>query len=302
MGLLADIQNDAVSDTASVASLLRKCLVLAHHLDSALLEDWVKWELNGYPGDTEVPEYRIMELAFRANVHNAAYQHNNFPVPQYVVAKATNRKDFSKFICRQAIGTIFAQDMDKIGALNINFDNVAILVQQQLEPGTYVTAFWGQVPTASVIGVLDAVRNRVLEFVLAVQKKYPGADDVAALTAKEPSVEKEIKQIFQTTINGNAGIVGSAHHSTVNITVNTGNLQDLRNQLGQHGVNEEDLAELEVAVKSEPSINRMAGFGPKVTQWVGKMVGKAASGAWAVGLGASGALLEKALLGYYGYQ
>ncbi len=98
MGLIADIQADAISDTASVASLLRKCKLLAHHLDSELLEDWVKWELDGYPDDVDVPDYRVMGMSFKANVHNAAWQHNKFPVPQYVVEKATKRKNFSKFL------------------------------------------------------------------------------------------------------------------------------------------------------------------------------------------------------------
>ncbi len=192
--------------------------------------------------------------------------------------------------------------MDKLSNLHINLDNVGILVQQELEPGTYVTRFWGEVPAASVIGIVDAVRNRVLDLVLAIQKNYPSAVDVVGLAAKEPAMAEKINQMFYTTIHGNAGVIGNGDNATVNITVNTGNIQDLRTQLSAHGLDETDIMELEAAVKAEPSIEADKKFGPKVTKWVGGMLSKAASGTWGVGLGAAGALLEKALLGYYGYN
>ena len=67
MGLLTEIQNDALSDTTPVATLLRKVLVLASNIDSDLLEDWVRHELHGYPADVEVPKYRTMGIAFKAS-------------------------------------------------------------------------------------------------------------------------------------------------------------------------------------------------------------------------------------------
>ncbi|WP_410001447.1 hypothetical protein [Rhizobium leguminosarum] len=42
------MQNDAISDKVPVATLLRKVLVLASNLDSDVLEEWVRFEMNGY--------------------------------------------------------------------------------------------------------------------------------------------------------------------------------------------------------------------------------------------------------------
>ncbi|MGO7501539.1 AbiTii domain-containing protein [Rhizobium johnstonii] len=300
MGLLTEIQNDAISDAVPVNSILRKVMLLAHRLDSGLLEDWVKHELNGYPNNTEVPDYRKIPLNFKARLTNGVVVHNEAPIAQYLVKKATGQEHIDTFDCRQAIGTI---DYKNAGndTLVLNMDNFALVLPgKAVDKNWDVLGFWAEMPAAKVNGILDAVRNKVLEFTIALQKRYPNADDVEWIK-NQASGAATVSQVFNTTINnGNAGVIGHADASTINITVNNGNLQDLRTQLTQHGVSDEDLKELEAALNDEPEINEKK-FGPKVAGWVGNMLGKAGAGAWNVGLGAAGSLLEKALLGYYGF-
>lgn len=300
MGLLTDIQADAISDTVPVNALLRKCMLLAHRLDSSLLEDWVKYELSGYPNDSEVPDYRKIPLNFKADVSNGLYLNRNVPIAQVLVKKATGRDDINTFYCRQAIGTLDYKDVSN-GTLRLNMDNCALVLKGKAVDREWdVLSFWAEMPAAKVEGILDAVRNKVLEFTIALQKRYPNVDDIEWIRNQE-SRGATVSQIFNTTINGNAGVIGHATASTVNITVNHGNLQDLRTNLIQHGVSAGDLAELEAALKDEPQIKDKK-FGPKVTKWVGDMLGKAGAGVWNVGLAAGGTLLEKALLGYYGFS
>ncbi|MGF6155812.1 hypothetical protein M2267_001040 [Ensifer sp. KUDG1] len=304
MGLLAEIQNDAISDTTPASTLLRKCLVLAHNLDSGLLEDWVLYELKGYPADAEVPDYRKIRINFKVSANNLAWQVKNQPVPQALVATALDDPDFDMFKCRQAIGTIHEDEIKGSATMNINLDNYSLILQQSgiFDSSFNISRFWGEIPASQVLGIVDAVRNRVLEFALALSKKYPNAGEVGGISIKEPAVEKTVNQIFNTTINGNAGVVGNGENATVNITVGQGNFGDLRQQLMQHGIAEEDIKELEVAIASEPQISADKKYGPKVGQWVGKMLGKAASGAWNVGIQTGGVILEKALLKYYGLE
>ncbi|CDZ56050.1 AbiTii domain-containing protein [Neorhizobium galegae] len=300
MGLLTEIQNDAISDAVAVNSLLRKVMLLAHKLDSGLLEDWVKHELNGYPNDIEVPSYRKIPLNFKASLSNGFYMHKSTPIAQYLVKKATGQDDIDTFNCRQAIGTIDYKDATT-DVLALNMDNLALVLRGKVIDKSWdVLHFWAEMPAAKVNGISDAVRNKVLEFTIALQKRYPNADDVEWIKQQE-SGAATVSQVFNTTItNGNAGVIGSANASTVNITVNNGNLQDLRTQLTQHGVSDEDMKQLEAALNDEPEI-KDGKFGPKVAGWVGNMIGKAGAGVWNVGLGAAGSLLEKALLGYYGF-
>jgi hypothetical protein len=77
--ILEDIQNSAVDSKSDLATLLRKCKVLAARLGSQPLEDWLLWESNGYPDDVPVPDYRIWSLEvkghfsgpFRSFIRNA---------------------------------------------------------------------------------------------------------------------------------------------------------------------------------------------------------------------------------------
>jgi hypothetical protein len=58
MGLLREIQDAAVDGKSDLETLLRKCRVLATRLKHDELKNWVACELDGYPGDMLLPEYR----------------------------------------------------------------------------------------------------------------------------------------------------------------------------------------------------------------------------------------------------
>ena len=57
---------------------------------------------------------------------------------------------------------------------------------------------------------------------------------------------------------------------------------------------------LKSSLESEPKAIDKDKFGPRVSAWIGKMIGKAAEGSWQIGLGAAGNLLAQAIAKYYG--
>ncbi|NTG45875.1 hypothetical protein G6M04_00705 [Agrobacterium rhizogenes] len=305
MSLLLEIQSEAVNDAISVSSLLRKCLLLAGRIDSNLLEEWVKHELNGYPDNTEVPDYRRISIAFKATFagpFGAAIK--NAPIPQHIVETITKDPGISMHHARQSIGTIDdSEETRKHGVLYLNMDNVALLLHGKIYNKYYYPAsFWAEVPTMAVIGILDAVRTRVLEFSLRLWKKYPIAGEINGLNMTSDEVRKDVSQIFNTTINGNASLIGVANNSEITNINTSGNISELRSILKNNGVDSTDIDEIEEHLKHEPTLSQDDNFGPRVKGWLGKMMGKAASGAWSVGLGAGGTLLERALLSYYGFN
>ena len=58
MSLLREIQDAAVDGSYDLETLLRKCRVLATRLKHEELKKWVACELDGYPIDMPLPEYR----------------------------------------------------------------------------------------------------------------------------------------------------------------------------------------------------------------------------------------------------
>lgn len=302
MGLLDEIQQDAVTDETPISTLLRKCLVLASRLESDVLEDWVRHELNGYASESEVPTYRRMQINFKANISNVAYRYQNHSIAPYFVEKATRDPKTTTFYCRQAVGTLPQKDEKENGTFHISMANLGLLVQKQLEPGNFVESFWGEVPASALIGIPDAVRSRVLDFALALGKKYPQAGAIDGSFKPDRATEMTVSQLFINNIQGNAGVIGNATNSTTTVSGNIINISDLKKLLSESGLMADDLRELEGVLAAEPSIGPDKKFGPKVSAWMASMLGKAASGVWGISLGAGGALLEKALLAYYGYS
>jgi len=217
MGLLAEIQNDALSDATPVATLLRKVLVLASNLDSGLLEGWVRHELNGYPRDVDVPAYRQLPMTFRVMASNGLVKLNGHAVPSVILGKILDRSDVETYRCRQAIGTISPDSIDPKTNVSVNFANWGpLLPGRYLDDSFEVHALWGEIPSTSLLGVLDAVRTRTLDFALNLKKGLPDADDVNSTIPSTPDVGRVVNQIFNTTIhNGNVGVLGNANYSEI---------------------------------------------------------------------------------------
>lgn len=131
---------------------------------------------------------------------------------------------------------------------------------------------------ATVAGVLEVIRARVLEFVLAIEKEL-GID---AMTDDDTSLveaprQERIAQIFNTTIYGGENVaLGSS--GTLNqqiVKVQPGDLPGLKQQLENLGVTPKLIGELETALDKDQDSEEQPG--PATKGWLGRvmiMVGK----------------------------
>lgn len=58
MGIVIELQREALEDNISIESLMRKAYLVARKLNLKEFEDWINQEQNGYKG--QVPEYRYI--------------------------------------------------------------------------------------------------------------------------------------------------------------------------------------------------------------------------------------------------
>ncbi|MGY2904674.1 AbiTii domain-containing protein [Bradyrhizobium sp. URHC0002] len=65
MSILREIQAAILQENPDLGTILLKLRFLASRLGSEPLEDWVKYEAEGYPRDADVPEYRVAGLSYR---------------------------------------------------------------------------------------------------------------------------------------------------------------------------------------------------------------------------------------------
>lgn len=167
-------------------------------------------------------------------------------------------------------------------------------------PGLMLMEAWNAIPVSFIVGILDTVRNRILNFALEIEQENPDAGDV--LPTETPMKSSKVQQIFHTTINGNPShmTIGSQHFSqSALIEVRPGNFEELSNLLFDVGFDDSDLEELREAIKADGKPKK-SNLGGRVTQWVGKAVGKAAQGMLKVGTDMASKAIMEALFKYYG--
>ncbi len=58
MGIVIELQREALEDNISIESLMRKAYLVARKLNLTEFEEWINQEQNGYKG--QVPEYRYI--------------------------------------------------------------------------------------------------------------------------------------------------------------------------------------------------------------------------------------------------
>lgn len=301
MPLLEEIQTAAVDGNSDLGALLRKCKVLAARLGSQPLENWLLWESNGYPEDVEVPDYRVWPLEIKGHFAGPFQSGlRNVPIPLLCIPEQI-RKNWERYECRQSLVSIEAilkRSPDR--PAEVPTGNLALILGGKVYSGYNCMQAWGEVGSTDLIELLNAVRNRVLDFALAIGKEAPTAGEAVGSSATGIAPAK-VTQIFNTTVyGGSATLVGASHNSPLTLNIVDNNFESLKKALQQQAISDEDIAELEKAVESDDRPGSKQRFGPKVSSWIGKMVRKAADGTWNVGLGTAGNLLAQAISKFYG--
>lgn len=276
MTLLREIEDAAVNSSVPLPDLLRKCKVLAARLKYPDFVTWVSRELNGYSKDELLPEYRQIEVgpAFGHFVDPYGRQVHNAQIPFSALPKNI-RNEFKKIQFRESVSAL-ASSLTAEGTFMRKWPPELLrLVAPVYEESTLVDAFQ-PIPLAKIEGILDTVRTRVLDFVLAIQTENPDAGETLP-NAPAPLPLQSMTQYFNTTIVGgqaNLGNTGSASIGDGNIATGRssagaqdGNLQELLAQLHAEALKlpEADRTEaIEVvkqiethATKEKPDLNRV---------------------------------------------
>jgi hypothetical protein len=154
----------------------------------------------------------------------------------------------------------------------------------------------------NLVELLNTVRNRILDFALAIWKESPTAGESDADRNVSHKIEPaKVTQIFNTTVYGGAAnLVGAVTNSSVAFEVTQNDIASLEKFLHDNGVDDSDIEELRDAVASDEKPQDGRSFGPRVSSWIGNMAKKAAEGSWKIGVAAAGNLLARAIAGYYG--
>lgn len=292
--LVLEIQRLATESQHDISDLLRKALLAATKLTLEDFKDWVNQELNGYR-DGEVPNYRKI----RASVYLKNPYHGLVPVhfPTQEIYDA-----FCSIEVRDPIGNLVAilakQDDSKTGPIYpLTPQQEHFLISQQdglnLPPVRTIS-------NSAVATILDAVRTQILEWSLKLEEKGILGE---GMTFSEDEQELATKS-QEINIQNFQGVFGNIENSSITqnleMRINKNDFESLKKYLLSLGLLEQDISDLHEAISLDSPPKPKDNFGNRVSDWMGKMVSKAATGSWQVGVGAVGSLLAKAISLYYG--
>jgi hypothetical protein len=240
MSLLREIQNSAIDSKTDLASLLRKCKVLAARLGSAEFRKWVDDELSGYKSPEDLPDYRILHVNSKGHFSGAFGSGiNNADIPLFCIPEEF-REAMSRSNMMEPVASIEALvSKCKGGAVQEpwNPDFVAIIGQNIYKHMNCMQA-WKVVPITALIAALDEIRNRILNFVIEIEAQDPDAGEATINSA--PVAPEKVHQIFNTYISGSVQNVATGSHSFEQHASNSESNTELFNQLLEvlHAINQ----------------------------------------------------------------
>lgn len=221
MSLVREIQKDAISDEVQLSSLLRKCLMLATRLDSEELRGWARSELNGYVDKADLPPYRVLTKQVRGTLSTRAESARDVPLLIYDLSDDI-RELLTTALVFDPIASIERMTQTSGASVRLAIPaEIVLLISRRYPRGVGCINAYMLMAVNDLIGVLDTVRTRVLDFALEIERQYPAtAKDDSAL-ALDPKTQ-HIGQLFLTLIMGeNAGSMSIGNKTEQHVTDST---------------------------------------------------------------------------------
>lgn len=304
MALLQDIVAAATQEDCDLPSLLRKALVLASRLRNDELKTWVGQELNGYPDEELVPEYRRSDVISYGFFADRFVGQATLQVPVTVLPEQFREK-YRRVALQNPINALvdlLARSKEKGSEITFPWPTAARQYAQKVSPLQCISA-WRTLNPSFVAGVIDTVKTRILLLSLDLEAADPSAGDVPS--TQSSLSEARVNQIITTHIHGtvqNFSAGGDNVSQTATLAVVAGDKQALIEAIRSAGLQSEEVDELDAALAADEAVPgpRQAGMGERVKAWLGNLHVKAAQGLASVSTEVVAGLITAALLAYFG--
>lgn len=304
MSILREIQEELLNPDAQLSTILLKLRFLASRLGSEPLEDWVKYETEGYPPNVDVPEYRKVAVAYTGNwsgSYGAGIR--NAPIPPYLIEKFAGKAWLHHDVRESIAGVEHFAKADG-GSLKINAANLILALQGKVYEGWSCNSITGDISPVAMKEITQAVRNRILELTIQLEKRVPEAVEVTLSKAIPQSATSEavVTQIVNNIVYGNVTHVTAAESAHVNLSITMGDIGSMESELVKAGVPQDAAKELAEIVAAEQPDSAEKPLGKKALAWIKKNAPKVASGAWKIGSEVVTKVATEAALKYYGLK
>lgn len=276
--LVHQLQSEAIDDTASISSLLLKAKLVAAKLGLDDLSEWIEFELGGYPTRNHVPQYRRFHCKPEAFNPWAGWIPIDFgKTPKKLLY------EFTTIYMQESISNVEKHSASS-GKLEMRMDaGLTEMFYAGSDSHEKFKIAWRFSPH-SLNGVLTTVRGRILTWVLDLEKQGVLGEGVNFSFKEKEIAHMVFKNDFSNAVINNNGVLAS---STGDVTqenkMNVESFDSLRDELKKIGVNDAEIDELHEAIESSEQPLTPVGFSQNISDWIGKISGKAMQGGLKLG-------------------
>lgn len=306
MGLLHDIQKDLISDVSEIKILL-KLRLLASQLGSVELEDWVRYESEGYPKNVPVPEYRRLGVSHTASFNGPFGSGiQNAPIPSGLIAEFAG-KEWVTLELRQSIASVdelLGDPADRSRSVSLNRSDLILALQGNVYADYACNSVIGHISKSALTELKNAVRTKIIELTIAFEKSVPEAASIT-LGPLEDALpidrSDKVTSITHQVIHGNVTTINTkGDHNSFQVEVRQGDSNAVSKTLVDAGIDASDAKEFASVLASERGGTPSEPLGQRAGDWLVQNLKKAATGAWNIGVSAASTVITEAAKRYYG--
>ncbi|MEV8182798.1 hypothetical protein [Specibacter sp. NPDC078692] len=303
MSQITKIVDDAVDGDVPLSTLLRRIKVVASRIEAPEVVKWVDLEILGYPLDADLPLYRSGKMMPVKSNWSGVMGRSISDAPLSAIGLP---EDFTRVhfygLLRQPVSELemFANsDRDPVW----NWDPWAVAAYQNyLDTGVGGTGFEMMnlmsaqtvYPRTFIAGVLDAIRNAVLDLALGLESVGDNVGEPNGPTIDDKAVSNVVNN-FHITVNGDGANVAAGSEISQKNSVVKNDLESLLAAGRGLGISEAELEALREAVAAEPEQS-----GPKTLGFIDRLKGNAVTMANGVASSMIATQFMAILLAYYG--
>lgn len=183
MSLLKQIQDATIDRKLQLGDVLRMCKILAARLKHPAFNEWISQELNGYEDRKKLPDYRILkDLDCRGDFFGPFGSGlKNAPISSISLPEEFREAVSTKYVLLSvsALESVVSQaNQGNKSILHALWKADAVtLLGSNIYDSMVCGQAWTDVPTSAFVAILDTVKSRILDFVLAIETEAPDAGE-----------------------------------------------------------------------------------------------------------------------------
>lgn len=199
---------DLINDKIDVKKIFQLLSLLLEDLDNEEIENWMNYEMNGYPKNIEVPEYRIINASIVGTIKTHTMIINNYDIP----LPLEDKKELCKYNVRGSVTEIIqyalaekeAENHCLLSPIDIGYINsVALINDAEVTHANLQLSMYGYT------NVLHLLKDKLIDIFKKLEKQYGNLDEYYIDFKSNQAKKDTTKELLQIIYNDNSVKIGS---------------------------------------------------------------------------------------------